>query len=247
MTAGQNERGDWPTRAAIFGASGGIGSALCESLAERGIAVLAGSRSGDGPQGEMIKPFRFDLEDEASIVSAVDKMRDNPPDLVIVTTGILTLPYGTGPERSFKQLDPAVMADVLRLNTIGPAIIAKHVLPLFPRDRRAVFAALSARVGSIGDNGLGGWHSYRASKAALNMLLKNFAIELGRTHKQAVVVGLHPGTVDSALSEPFQSNLPDGQLTEPADAARNLLSVLDGVVPDDSGKVFDWKGERIPD
>ncbi|HCH93311.1 MAG TPA: C-factor, partial [Erythrobacter sp.] len=102
------------------------------------------------------------------------------------------------------------MDEVFRLNTIGPALVAKHVLPLLPRDRRSVFAALSARVGSIGDNRIGGWHSYRASKAALNMLLKNFAIELGRTHKQAIVAGLHPGTVDSALSEPFQANLPAG-------------------------------------
>ena len=93
---------------------------------------------------------------------------------------------------------------------------------------------------------LGGWHSYRASKAALNMLLKNFAIELGRTHDEAVIVGLHPGTVNTALSEPFQSGLPDGQLTKPADAAANLLSVIDGLGPAQSGKVFDWKGEEVP-
>jgi NAD(P)-dependent dehydrogenase (short-subunit alcohol dehydrogenase family) len=119
------------------------------------------------------------------------------------------------------------------------------MLPLLPKDRRAVFAALSARVASISDNRLGGWHSYRASKAALNMLLKNFAIELGCTHKQAVVAGLHPGTVDSDLSKPFQSNLPDGQLTRPNDAARNLLDALDGLSPADSGGVFAFDGSQI--
>ncbi|NCQ64500.1 MAG: SDR family oxidoreductase, partial [Alphaproteobacteria bacterium] len=126
-----------------------------------------------------------------------------------------------------------------------PALIAKHFLPLLPRDRRSVFAALSARVGSISDNGIGGWHSYRASKAALNMLVRNYAIELGRTHKHAVCVALHPGTVDTALSQPFQSNLPEGQLTAPAEAAGNLLRVIDGLTPEDSGHLFDWAGERV--
>ena len=134
---------------------------------------------------------------------------------------------------------------MLYLNTVGPALIAKHVLPLMPREGRSVFAALSARVGSIGDNRLGGWHSYRASKAALNMLVRNFAIEMGRTHKKAAIVGLHPGTVDTELSEPFQKGLPEGQLTDAVEAARNLLRVLDGVSPEDSGEVFDWKGERV--
>lgn len=138
------------------------------------------------------------------------------------------------------------MAQVLAVNTIGPALIAKHVLPLMPRNDRFVFAALSARVGSISDNGLGGWHSYRASKAALNMLLKNFALEMGRTHKKGVVVGLHPGTVDSQLSDPFQANLPQGQLTQPEDAADNLLQVLAKLGPEESGRVFDFKGEEIP-
>ncbi|MEE3218168.1 MAG: SDR family NAD(P)-dependent oxidoreductase, partial [Pseudomonadota bacterium] len=164
----------------------------------------------------------------------------------IVASGVLTLADGTGPERSHRQIDADAMEDVFCLNTIGPALVAKHMLPLLPRDQRCVFAALSARVGSITDNRLGGWHSYRASKTALNMLLKNFAIELGRTHKQAVVAGLHPGTVDSALSEPFQANLPAGQLTRPADAADNLLNVIEGLAVADSGGVFDWKGEAVP-
>ena len=231
--------------AAIFGASGGIGRALCDALIERGVTVWAGSRAGD-TVAEGVRPFRFDLTDEDSMAVAAETMRDDPPDLVIVATGILTLTDGTGPERSFKALDGAAMAEIFALNTIGPALIAKHMLPLLPRDRRCAFAALSARVGSIGDNRLGGWHSYRASKAALNMLVRNFAIEVGRTHKQAVVAALHPGTVDTALSKPFQGNVPDGQLTEPKEAAANLLEVIDGLRPEDSGGHFDWKGDAIP-
>lgn len=233
--------------AAIFASSGGIGRALMEALAGQGVQVHAGSRSGEGPDLPGVTHFRFDFDDEDSIAAAAEAWQDEPPDLVIVASGVLTLEDGTGPERSFRHIDADAMARVLHLNTIGPALVAKHVLPLFPRDEPATFAAISARVGSIGDNRIGGWHSYRASKAALNMLIRNFAIELGRTHKQAIAVGLHPGTVDTALSEPFQKNLPEGQLTAPDDCAANLLRVLGNLAPGDSGRVFDWKGEVVPD
>jgi len=234
-------------RAAVFGASGGIGAALALALAERDVAVLVGSRSGAVPVHENITGFVFDLADEPSIAAAAAMMADDPPDLVLVTTGMLTNARGQGPERSYKALDPAGMAESFAVNAIGPALIAKHMLPLLARDRRAVFAALSARVGSIGDNRIGGWHSYRASKAALNMLLRNFAIELARTHPLAVVAGLHPGTVDTALSAPFQRGLPEGQLTAPEAAAGHLLDVLDRLQPADSGGVFDWRGARVPE
>ncbi|OBX20346.1 C-factor [Erythrobacter sp. QSSC1-22B] len=233
-------------RAAIFGASGGIGRALCQALAERGTRVWALSRSPKSERAAGIDPLPFDLGDENSISLAAETMRASPPQLVMVCTGALTLGDGTGPERSYRQLDGAAMAEAFRINTIGPALIAKHMLALLPRDERSVFGALSARVGSISDNRLGGWHSYRASKAALNMLVRNFAIELGRTHKQASVVALHPGTVDTGLSEPFQANLPEGQLTSPAQAARHLLDVVDRLTPAHSGKAFDWQGEEIP-
>lgn len=242
-----SELGKWPRRAAIFGSTGGIGKALCHAIAERGCeTIYAGSRDGFEPVGPTFAPFAFDLRDEVSIKAAAESLKANPPELVIVATGVLTLSDGSGPERTLRRLDPETMGEVLSLNTIGPALIAKHILPLMPRSERFVFAALSARVGSISDNGLGGWHSYRASKAALNMLLKNFALEMGRTHKDGVIIGLHPGTVDSALSEPFQKGLPDGQLTEPGQAASNLLAVLDRVSAEDSGKVFDFKGEEVP-
>ena len=237
----------WPRSAAVFGASGGIGKALCAALVAGGTAVVhAGSRRGEAPNGPGLVPFAFDLKDEASIAAAAEAMRSDPPEWVIVATGALTLPDGTGPERTYKRLDPAAMAEVLALNTIGPALIAKHMLGIMPRGSAFTFAALSARVGSISDNRLGGWHSYRASKAALNMLLKNFALELARTHPDSVIVGLHPGTVDSALSQPFQSGLAQGQLTAPQDAAANLLGVLAGLTPAESGRVFDFRGTEVP-
>ncbi|MEP3420824.1 MAG: SDR family NAD(P)-dependent oxidoreductase [Erythrobacter sp.] len=241
---------NFPRSAAVFGSSGAIGDALCCELMKRGCdRIYAGSRDGswqgrsDGPA---IHPFVFDLKDEMSIQDAADVMKQDPPECVVVATGVLTLPDGTGPERTYKRLSSDTMAEVFALNTIGPALIAKHMLPLIPRDRRFVFAALSARVGSISNNGLGGWHSYRASKSALNMLLKNFALEIGRTHKESVIVGIHPGTVDSALSQPFQSNLPDGQLTSPHQAAANMVTVLTGLKAQDSGKTFDFAGKEIP-
>lgn len=243
---GQQAR-NWPRSACVFGASGGIGRALCEAMAARGTEVIhAGSRGGTQPVAPAVRPFAFDLADEASIAAVAEALRDDPPEWIIVATGVLTLPDGTGPERTFKRLDPAAMAEVFALNTIGPALIAKHMLGIMPRGRAFTFAALSARVGSISDNRLGGWHSYRASKAALNMLIKNFAIETARTHPDSVIVGLHPGTVDSALSQPFQSGLPEGQLTAPDEAAANLLGVLAGLTPAQSGRVFDFRGEEVP-
>jgi NAD(P)-dependent dehydrogenase (short-subunit alcohol dehydrogenase family) len=231
----------------VFGASGGIGRALCEGLAAAGCErIYAGSRIGAGPEGAPFQRFAFDLTDEGSIAAAADMMGTDPPEWVIAATGVLTLPDGTGPERSYKRLDPGTMAEVFALNTIGPALIAKHMLPLMPRGRAFTFAALSARVGSISDNRLGGWHSYRASKTALNMLLRNFALEMARTHPDSVIVGLHPGTVDSALSAPFQSGLAEGQLTAPQAAAANLIGVLLRLGPEQSGRVFDFKGEEVP-
>jgi len=231
--------------ACVFGASGGIGAALVAELAARGdVAVVhAGSRKPGAASGKVL-PFAFDLLDEASVQRAAVAI-GTPLDLVIVATGALSFPGGTGPERSVRAIDAARMGELLAINTIGPALIAKHVLPLLPREGRSVFAALSARVGSIGDNRLGGWHSYRASKAALNMLLRNFAIELSRTHREAVVAALHPGTVDTALSAPFQRRLREGQLQDAAASAAALLTVIDGLRPEDSGGFFAFDGKPI--
>lgn len=235
-----------PSVAAVFGASGGIGAALVRELQARGVErVHAGARSAV-PAGDGVVPFRFDLLDEASIAAAAEAMHDDPPGLVLVATGVLSLPDGGGPEKSYRALDAAAMAQVLALNTIGPAMIARHMLPLLPRRDRGVFAALSARVGSIGDNRLGGWHSYRASKAALNMVLKNLALELARTHPQSVVAALHPGTVDTGLSAPFQGNVAEGRLFDVARSAAHLIDVVQGLGPDRSGGFFAWDGAEIP-
>ena len=165
--------------------------------------------------------------------------------LVFIATGVLH--HGFEPERGWRALQADHLLRDFRVNAVGPALVARHFLPLLPRDRRAVFAALSARVGSIGDNRLGGWHSYRASKAALNMILRNLAIELARTHPQAVVAGLHPGTVDTGLSEPFQKGVKPDKLFTAELSAERLLAVMDALTPADSGRVFAWDGQPIPE
>jgi NAD(P)-dependent dehydrogenase (short-subunit alcohol dehydrogenase family) len=165
--------------------------------------------------------------------------------LVIVASGVL---HGDGlrPEKHWGELDGAALARVFAVNSIGPALVGKHFLPLLPRQGRSVFAAISARVGSIEDNRLGGWHAYRASKAALNMLLRNFSIELKRRAPEAVCIGLHPGTVDTALSKPFQGGVAPAKLFSPEVSAAHLLRVIDRVGTADSGRVFAWDGSPIP-
>ena len=235
--------------AAVFGASGGIGAALVAELRARNPAsrIYAGSRHPEPASDPQITPFAFDLRDPASIGAAAQSIgADGPLDLAFVATGMLVGSDGTGPEKSFKQITAQGLVDQFAINTIGPALIAQAMLPLLARDRRAVFAVLSARVGSIGDNRLGGWHGYRAAKAALNMLVRNFAIELRRSHPLAVVFGLHPGTVDTPLSAPFQRGVPQAQLFNAATSAAHLLDTIAGLTPDDSGGLFAWDGAAIP-
>jgi len=234
-------------RAAIFGASGGIGAALVNALmTDNRCALLhAGARSNVAAVTSRLQPFAFDLEDEQSIAYAASRITAGEGvDVVIVATGRLHAP-SLLPEKTTRALEAAALHQAFAINTIGPALIAKHVLPHLPRNRRAVFAVLSARVGSISDNQLGGWHSYRASKAALNMLVRTFAIELARTHPQAVCVALHPGTVDTPLSQPFQSGVAREKLFTPAYSAGQLLDVLDALLPAQTGRVFAWNGEEI--
>ena len=239
-----------PVRAAVIGAAGGIGGAFVDHLAaDANVAtVLALARSRRVPAGDKIEPGMIDTDDEASIAAAAERAKQTQGglDLVLVATGMLHGPDGLQPEKTWRQLTPEAMLRVYRTNTVGPALVAKHFLPLLPREGRCVFAALSARVGSIGDNGLGGWHSYRASKAALNMLIRNFAIEIGRKNDQAVVVGLHPGTVDTGLSKPFQGGVPEGKLFTAKHAAEAMLATLDRLEGTDSGGLFAYDGERLP-
>ena len=235
-------------RAVIFGASGGIGAALGARLAGTGRydRIWLGGRSLPVAEYPGAVPFRFDLTDAASIAEAAKMIGEGGPlDLVIVATGMLHRADLPMPEKSWRAIDPQAMAAQFAINTIGPALIAKHMLPLLRRDAACTFAALSARVGSIGDNRLGGWHGYRASKAALNMLVRNFAIELAARNPQAVAVTIHPGTVDTALSAPFQRGVPQGQLFTPDHSAARILEVIGQLSPADSGGHFAWDGQRI--
>lgn len=238
---------DRPLRAVIFGAQGGIGAAFVDALVAdpRYGDIYAGARAPRADARPHVQPFGFDLRDEASIAGAAATI-GAPIDLLIIATGILQDPqHGVAPEKSLRAIDPSAMAHVFAINSIGPALIAKHMLPLLARDRPARLAALSARVGSISDNRIGGWHAYRASKAALNMLIANIAIELRRSRPQAIAVALHPGTVATPLSADFRSGLRPGQLKTPNESATRLLAVLDGLKAEDSGGLFAWDGERL--
>jgi len=235
--------------AAIIGASGGIGAALTRQLAEQPTIerVLAFSRSPAEFGHPRVQTGHIDLENEDTIAAAAETARESGgAQIVIVTAGLLH-DGAIQPEKSWRALDAEQLTRSFQINAIGPALTAKHFLPLFPRSGPAIFAALSARVGSIGDNRIGGWYGYRASKAALNMILRNLAIELGRKRGEAICVGLHPGTVDTGLSKPFQSHTPPEKLFTPDYSASRLLSVLDGLTPADSGGVFAWDGQRVPE
>ena len=223
--------------AVIIGSGGGIGGALADKFdSDDAVTVYRLGRS---------EAIRLDLTDENSIAKAAEELSALrvTPALVVVATGLLHRD-GIGPEKSLRELDPEWMLENYRINAVGPALVAKHFLPLMPRNQRTVFAVLSARVGSISDNKLGGWYSYRASKAALNMLIRNLAIEWQRKSAEAIIVGLHPGTVETGLSAPFKGN-PATERFTPAKAAEQLLNVLDKLNPAQSGQVFAFDGELI--
>ena len=187
----------------------------------------------------------INYHDEVSInESSFIASKKDSLDMVIVTTGILH-DGELMPEKSLKDLSEEKFQRIFEVNTVVPLLIAKHFLPKMNRERKSIFAALSARVGSISDNQLGGWYSYRSSKAALNMVIKNLAIEISRSNKNAIIVGLHPGTVDSNLSKPFQGNVPYGKLFTPEYSTQKLLEVLSNLTSKQSGICFAWDGKEI--
>ncbi|NIJ09320.1 NAD(P)-dependent dehydrogenase (short-subunit alcohol dehydrogenase family) [Sphingomonas vulcanisoli] len=230
--------------AVVVGAGGGIGSAFVDALGASGrfdrIHALA---RRPGANEDRILHGPIDITDEASIAAAAGRLGE-PVDLVLVATGWLH-DAGHMPERALRDLEPAALARSFAVNTIGPALLLKHFAPLLPKDRRAVIAMLSARVGSISDNRTGGWYGYRASKAALNMIIRSAAIELRRTRPEAICVALHPGTVDTSLSAPFQGRVPPERLFGADRAARQLLAVIDDLTLEASGRIFAWDGKEI--
>ena len=230
----------------IVGASGAIGKAFVEYYSKDKLVenVFAFSRQKISFENRKIKSFDLDIENQASIEDAAQNIKDYPIDTIIVATGILHS-KNFGPEKSIREIKYSTMAKVMAVNTIGPALIGKYFIPLLRKDTKSVIAFLSARVGSISDNKLGGWYSYRASKTALNQIVKSFSIELKRTNPKAVVLALQPGTVDSNLSEPFKKNVAKGKLFSPEQSRELLSEVIEKATIEDSGNLVAYDGEII--
>jgi NAD(P)-dependent dehydrogenase (short-subunit alcohol dehydrogenase family) len=228
--------------ALVIGSGGGLGAVLLSQLQGNTnyVQAIGLSRSTE---------VSVDYLDESSIAKAAESVATLCATsglqlrLLVVATGFLHGDAGQ-PERSFTQLDAAYLSHVFQVNTLGPALVMKHFLPLLPKSGRCVAGFISAKVGSIGDNALGGWYGYRASKAALNQLVKTASIELTRRNKDSICVSLHPGTVATALSEPFAKT---GLNVRPAsEAAADLLGALDGLNPADTGSLIDYQGQKLP-
>jgi NAD(P)-dependent dehydrogenase (short-subunit alcohol dehydrogenase family) len=232
----------------ICGTTGGIGSALLSTLATaNNIGTLhAVNRMQKEYTSSKIKSYAVDFLNEEQLKGLVAEIKENSKvRLVIIATGFLHDDVMM-PEKSIRDLNVAQLHKSFEVNTIIPTLIGKYFIDLLPRDGKSCFAALSAKVGSISDNHLGGWYSYRAAKAALNMIIKNFAIEIGRKNQSAIIVGLHPGTVDTELSKPFQGAVAQGKLFAPDQAANYLIEVLEKLKHSDTGKVFGWDGTQLP-
>ncbi|MFT4627034.1 MAG: NAD(P)-dependent dehydrogenase (short-subunit alcohol dehydrogenase family) [Myxococcota bacterium] len=234
----------------VQGASRGLGRAFVDLCLARGDRVVATCRDPgrtELPAHPNLSVHALDVTDEATVAAAAAAVRNEVArvDLLLNVAGILAAP-GRSPEKRLEHVDPAHLHAVFAVNAVGPLLVTRHFLPLLKHDRPAVVANLSARVGSIGDNHLGGWYGYRASKAAQNQLSKTLAVELSRRAKNVCVVALHPGTVDTDLSRPFHRNVPAHKLFGRERAARQLLAVIDGLTTADSGAFLAWDGSPIP-
>lgn len=232
---------------AIFGSTGAIGQALIHELSAQypDAFIHAIARSQQAINLPNITHHVVDFKDEVQLTRLAKQITtEYKLDLVFVAIGTLHDEH-IQPEKSLRQLSASNFEKVFAVNTIMPAIIAKHFIPKLNKSNNTVFAVLSARVGSISDNRLGGWYAYRASKSALNMVIKTASIEVVRTNPNAIVVGLHPGTVDSELSKPFQKNVPEGKLFTAEFSAKSLIAVTDKLTIKDTGKCFAWDGSEI--
>ena len=232
---------------AIIGSSGAIGHAFVEQLSEGNAdaAIHAFSRQEPRKKIRGVTNYHIDYQKEACIESAAaSATRDGLLDVVIVATGMLH-EENMRPEKSLRELSAKKFQRLFEVNTIVPAMIAKHFLPRLNTESPSFFGILSARAGSISDNQLGGWYAYRAAKAALNMVIKNAAIEIGRRNKQAIIVGMYPGMVDSDLSKPFQRGVPKEKIFTPTFAVQQLIKVMASLSPEHSGRFFEWNGQEL--
>ncbi|MGA1109382.1 MAG: SDR family oxidoreductase [Pseudomonadales bacterium] len=243
----------------VQGASRGIGLAFVRTLIKRDpqSRVIATCRAPDSsdelqslaasyPERVVIKRLDVTEVDSIALTSEYVQQHEGALDVLINSAGILHDADGLSPEKRLQDVSAEKLEKYFWVNSIGPLLVAKYFAPLMKRRERAVIANLSARVGSIGDNRLGGWYGYRASKSAQNMFTRTLSIEMARTHPEMICVGLHPGTVATSLSQRFSSRINPEQIFSPALAAEQLLAVIDGLTPSDSGKVFAYDGSVVP-
>ena len=231
---------------AIIGSSGAIGNAFVEHYIKDSSVenIFTFSRNATDHVSEKVTSFEIDVESQDSIEKAAGQVKDHIIDRIVIASGILHT-ESFGPEKSIKDLNYETFAKVYSINTIGPALIGRYFIPLMNKNEKSVIAFLSARVGSISDNSLGGWHSYRSSKTALNQIVKNFSIELKRINKNAIALALQPGTVESRFSEPFKKNVSKNKLFTPDYSVGLLSQVIENSSLNESGSLLSYDGEII--
>jgi NAD(P)-dependent dehydrogenase (short-subunit alcohol dehydrogenase family) len=244
--------------ALIVGARQGIGFGFVKRLLqdEKIAKVFATSRQLElatdliafaDEHSERLICLEMDITDELQIVETIQKIHTQVDKLHLVVNCVGLLHEDTlQPEKSLRQINSENLLRYFQINSIGAVLLAKHLLPLLRHGERSVFASISAKLGSIGDNKLGGWYGYRASKAALNMLMRTAAIEYKRSCPKALIVTLHPGTTDTRLSRPFQKNVPAEKLFSVERTVTQLLAVIEQLQEGDSGQFFSWDGSRLP-
>ena len=222
--------------AVVIGNSGSIGSAIEKELSDQGFKNIIGFNRSSNP--------RLDLLNEETIAQSAQfiKDKDIPVSIVFDATGLLH-DDNNMPEKTYKNIDQIFMRKNFEINVMGPALIMKYFLPLLDKEEKSIFASISAKVGSISDNRYGGWYSYRASKAALNQMIKTASIEMKMKNQNAICLAIHPGTVESKLSKPFQKN--DLTIQSPQESASNIFKILTSSTSKDTGSFYNWDGKII--